>query len=70
MADSTLLALLTAVSMLCAIAMTAFVYTLNKEWAQIHEYTIEALKTVLASNDALFHLFLDMEAKHDCEKRL
>ena len=32
MAESTLLALLTTVSMLCAIAMTAFAYKLNDDW--------------------------------------
>jgi hypothetical protein len=33
MANSTLLALLTAVSMLCAISMAAFAWKMNEDWA-------------------------------------
>ena len=37
MADSTLLALLTAVSMLCAISMAAFAYRLNEKWTILYK---------------------------------
>ena len=57
MADSTLLALLTVVSMLCAISMAAFAWKMNEDWAN-HCYKIN-------KEWAEFYKTL-REDKHDC----
>lgn len=71
MADSTLLALLTVVSMLCTVAMAALTYKINEDWAnhcdKMNERWYEWCETLNNSWYRAFESHKDkQEGKHDC----